>query len=52
MLVSVAVTFALERLTEGQGKWGAPSLIWGALAGLAVMVVVSLSERSGPKSEN
>jgi SSS family solute:Na+ symporter len=49
MLVSVAVTFALERLTEGRGYLGVPSLIWGTLGGLVVTVVVSLVERT--KSE-
>ncbi|HKQ77377.1 MAG TPA: sodium:solute symporter family protein [Blastocatellia bacterium] len=37
MLVSVTVTFALERLTNGRGYSGLPSLIWGTLAGLVVM---------------
>ncbi len=46
MLVSVAVTFALERLTGGQGQWGVPSLTWGTLAGLVVMIAVSLFERA------
>ncbi len=37
MLVSVTITFALERFTNGQGYGGLPSLIWGTLAGLVVM---------------
>jgi SSS family solute:Na+ symporter len=41
MLVSVAVTFALETMTGGKGQWGVPSLILGTLAGLVVMVVLS-----------
>lgn len=50
MLASVAVTLAIDRLTGGQGQWGVPSLIWGALVGLAVMVAVSLFERTKSKS--
>jgi SSS family solute:Na+ symporter len=46
MLVSVAVTFALERVTEGQGQWGVPSLIWAAAVGLVVMVVMTFWERT------
>ncbi|MDX2031040.1 MAG: sodium:solute symporter family protein [Blastocatellia bacterium] len=42
MLVSVGATFALDRLTVGQGKWGLPSLLLGALAGLLVMIGMSL----------
>ncbi|MFN0088246.1 MAG: sodium:solute symporter family protein [Blastocatellia bacterium] len=42
MLVSVAATFLLERLTAGQGRWGLPSLILGSLAGLLVMGALSL----------
>lgn len=45
MTTSVAVTFALERFTNGQGKWGVPSLLLGTAAGLAVMLLVSLTER-------
>ncbi len=52
MLVSVAVTLAIERLTGGQGQWGVPSLIWGALAGLVVMVVAPLFERAKSESES
>src|SRR5262249_38349352 len=44
MAVSVAITFALERWTNGKGKWGLPSLILGTLAGLIAMMIVSLSE--------
>jgi SSS family solute:Na+ symporter len=39
-LVSVAVTFALERLTEGQGYAGLPSLIWGTLAGMFAIILL------------
>src|SRR5215510_11564610 len=42
MLVSVVVTFALECLTKGQGYSGAPSMIWGTLAGLVVMILAPL----------
>jgi solute:Na+ symporter, SSS family len=42
-LVSVAVTFALERLTEGQGYAGLPSLIWGTLAGMFAMILSIIS---------
>jgi SSS family solute:Na+ symporter len=38
-LVSVAVTFTLERLTEGQGYAGLPSLIWGTLVGMFAMIL-------------
>ncbi len=41
MIVSVAVTFTMERLTNGQGQWGLPSLVWGTAAGLVVAVTVS-----------
>ena len=39
-LVSVAVTFALELLTKGQGYAGLPSLIWGTLAGMVATVLL------------
>lgn len=45
ILVSVAVTFVLERVTNGQGKWGIPSLIFGTGIGLVVMLSVNLMER-------
>ncbi|MGE0132154.1 MAG: sodium:solute symporter family protein [Blastocatellales bacterium] len=51
MLVSVAVTMAMERLTAGQGYLNAPSLLWGALAGLVVMVVVSFFDGAKTESE-
>ncbi len=38
-LVSVALTFALELLTEGKGYAGLPSLIWGTMAGMIAMVL-------------
>ena len=41
MITSVAATFAFERLTEGQGKWGVPSLIWGIGVGTIVMLWLS-----------
>lgn len=42
MVVSVATTFAIDRLTAGQGKWGLPSLILGTAAGLVAMLVAGL----------
>lgn len=39
-LVSVALTFTLERLTKGQGYAGLPSLIWGTLAGMFAMILM------------
>jgi solute:Na+ symporter, SSS family len=39
-VVSVAVTFALELLTKGRGYAGLPSLIWGALAGMAALLLL------------
>jgi solute:Na+ symporter, SSS family len=44
-LVSVAVTFALERLTQGQGYAGLPSLIWGTLAGMFAMILLAAASR-------
>jgi SSS family solute:Na+ symporter len=44
MVVSVASTFILERMTGGQGQWGVPSLIWGTLAGLVSLTAVNLFE--------
>jgi Na+/pantothenate symporter len=40
-LVSVALTFTLERLTGGQGVAGLPSLIWGTLAGMFAMILLA-----------
>ena len=45
MLTSVTVTFALERLTNGQGKWGTPSLIFGTAAGFLAMILISLIQQ-------
>lgn len=45
-LVSVAVTFALERLTGGQGYAGLPSLIWGTLAGIFATVLLVVTPKS------
>ncbi len=42
IIASVLVTFALERMTSGQGHW--PPLIWGTLAGLIAMVVTLKAE--------
>jgi SSS family solute:Na+ symporter len=44
MLVSVSATFALERLTAGQGWGGVPALLWGTAAG-AMMMLASLLKR-------
>ena len=46
MLVSVAVTFALELITEGRGVRGVPSLIVGIAAGAVVMVGANAAEKS------
>lgn len=51
MLVSVAVTLAMERLTAGRGYLNAPSLLWGAFAGSVAMIIVSLFDRAKTKSE-
>ncbi len=48
-LVSVAVTFALERLTQGQGYAGLPSLIWATLAGMFAMILLVVTT---PKSKH
>jgi SSS family solute:Na+ symporter len=46
ILISVAVTFALEILTKGQGLIGVPSLIFGVAAGcIAMLVINGLVER-------
>lgn len=42
MLSSVAVTFVLEKMTDGKGKWGVPSLIFGIGAGALVMLIARL----------
>lgn len=49
MLASVAVTFALEKLTSGQGKWGVPSLIFGTGVGLLVMLAVIFAGSANKK---
>jgi SSS family solute:Na+ symporter len=51
MLVSVAVTFAAERMTHGQGYLNLPPLVLGTLAGLVVMLFLSLTERTESKSQ-
>ncbi|MBO0858755.1 MAG: sodium:solute symporter family protein [Chloracidobacterium sp.] len=40
-LVSVAVTFAFEYRTRGQGYAGFPSLIWGTLAGMIAIILTA-----------
>ena len=45
MLVSVAVTFALESLTKGQGLWNVPPSICGITVGAIVMLAVSAWSR-------
>jgi len=44
MLVSVAVTFTLELVSEGKGVRGVPSLIVGVLVGAVVMLSVNAVE--------
>jgi SSS family solute:Na+ symporter len=51
IIVSVAVTFTLEKLTGGQGWSGVPSLIWGTLAGLVVMIVLSITGKQLEKAK-
>ena len=51
MLVSVAVTFALERITDGHGVRGVPSLILGVTVGAAVMFGVTALERRARTEE-
>jgi SSS family solute:Na+ symporter len=51
MLVSAPATLAMERWTAGRGYLNAPSLLWGALAGLAVMIVVSFFDGAKTESE-
>lgn len=51
-LVSVALTFTLERLTRGQGYAGLPSLIWGTLAGLFTMISLVTIEKRGTRGNN
>lgn len=45
MLVSVGVTFLLERLTAGAGVRGVPSLLWGTTVGLVVMLCLTWIEQ-------
>jgi SSS family solute:Na+ symporter len=49
IVTSVALTFALEIITKGQGFFGVPSLIFGVAAGAAMLVSLTLFER--PKRE-
>ncbi len=46
MTVSVAITFALERVTQSKGWQGVPSLLWGTMAGLLVLIVITYTTRS------
>ncbi len=41
MIVSVAITFASELVTHGQGFWSVPSVVLGMAAGALVMAAVS-----------
>ena len=41
MITSVAVTFALERVTQSKGWQGVPSLLWGTAAGLIILIVMT-----------
>ena len=45
MVASVAITFALDRMTGGVGQWGIPSLIWGMLGGMIVMIIITFSRK-------
>jgi SSS family solute:Na+ symporter len=42
MIVSVAVTFALEQYTAGKGWYGVPSLLWATLLGAGVLIAMTL----------
>jgi SSS family solute:Na+ symporter len=52
MLISVAVTFAAEKMTGGQGYLNLPPLVLGTLAGSVVMLFVSLTEPAKLKPQN
>jgi solute:Na+ symporter, SSS family len=53
IIISVAVTFALEIMTKGQGLLGVPSLIFGVTAGgTAVLVAGGLFERANTQAAN
>jgi SSS family solute:Na+ symporter len=41
MIVSVAVTFAVETASQGHGLWSIPSLIVGVASGAVVMAAVT-----------
>ena len=45
MIVSVAITFALERVTQNKGWHGVPSLLWGTAAGLVALLAMRYKER-------
>lgn len=47
MIVSVAVTFLMKQMIEGQGPWGVPPLMWGTAAGLVSMIIVNLFDLRG-----
>lgn len=51
MLTSVGITFTLELLTNRQGKWGLPSLIFGTAAGLVVMLAISFAAPPSPRNK-
>ena len=46
MLVSVAVTFTLEWISEGRGIRGVPSVVIGIMAGAAAMLITSARGRA------
>ena len=50
MIVSVAVTFALERFTQGKGLYNMPSLLWGTAAGLAALLSMNMRQRQPQRS--
>jgi len=45
LLVSVALTFMLERWTNGKGWHGVPALMWGTAAGAVVMGMMALAKK-------
>ncbi len=46
MIVSVAVTFTLEKYTAGKGWYGVPSLLWGTTTGLLVLIIITYTTRA------
>jgi solute:Na+ symporter, SSS family len=50
MLVSVTVALLLEWVTKKQGWYGLPSLVWGTIAGAAVLLLMTLAKRGGEQA--